>query len=663
MRIILTCLKLFIPLIAFLICNVSNAQRSNQALLDSVELYLAKDEQKALKLLELAAYTAIKDSMNIPLASMPHARLYIAKNGNMSAFSENFWKRTIEFYKHELTYPEVMLFAYSKLVDFYRMQSLYEKAIEVSDSAIYYAKIHERPDLEIVFYSQKGIVFKVTSQYTKAKASLREAIRVAATAKAPVGVLIRNYIELGELFPVPQQIDSVFYYFNKSLYKSRLEKDFNNEHLVLRKIAEAYLSIEQYDSALAYSAVALKKSKTLDSATASISFYSASKINLKVGDYDKFQSLLDSSERYDPKRINKELEYRLLGLKGQYYALTENWEKANIFFENSLNGFREMGSKDAYITTALSYFELLFLAEKLSISPSMIAFMDQTFTVLKKLENSIAEKDKTTLQLAKTNLLYYNGQVDLAYKTLIKEYLTQSANYNNELVNKRIQIEGLQKLSESEKVIAKNKLELAEEKREAAIARSLFIGISLLALLLGVIALLYIRNIKQKREKLAMQKMLDEQKLLLAEKEIGGLIKTVDQNQKELTTYTLEIIEKNNLLNELSEKLNNAKSKQDIEKIERSIEFGLKEKNDWKEFKERFEKVNPQFLTNLKEKFPDLSKSQIKLASLIKLGFSSKQIAEFLNNTPASVDVARSKLRKKLDLTKETDLQDFLEHF
>lgn len=157
-----------------------------------------------------------------------------------------------------------------------------------------------------------------------------------------------------------------------------------------------------------------------------------------------------------------------------------------------------------------------------------------------------------------------------------------------------------------------------------------------------------------------LQREVNEQKIKLAELKIGGLNKEITKNKRELTTYTLEVIEKNNLLREIKDNLKKVDSNQDTANLERMVKFGLNEKQDWVEFKKRFTNVDDEFIQKLRAKHPQLTKGQIRLASLIKLGFSSKQIAEFLNITPPSVDVARSKLRKKLNLTTKDSLYDYL---
>ncbi len=174
-------------------------------------------------------------------------------------------------------------------------------------------------------------------------------------------------------------------------------------------------------------------------------------------------------------------------------------------------------------------------------------------------------------------------------------------------------------------------------------------------LLLGVIVFVVVRTQNQ-----ALKRTINEQKIALANKQIVGLERDVAKSERELTTYTLEVIEKNNLLRELSDNLSAAQSEQDIARVKRELNLGIKPSKDWEEFKLRFEKVDAEFIERLKSRFPDLTKSQIRLASLIRLGFTSKQIADFLNNSPGSVDVARSKLRKKLEIKREDDLTEFL---
>ncbi|MEM9833244.1 MAG: LuxR C-terminal-related transcriptional regulator [Bacteroidota bacterium] len=66
------------------------------------------------------------------------------------------------------------------------------------------------------------------------------------------------------------------------------------------------------------------------------------------------------------------------------------------------------------------------------------------------------------------------------------------------------------------------------------------------------------------------------------------------------------------------------------------------------------------FENQLLQMFPHLTAHDLKICALLRQNFSSKEIAEQLNITPGSVNTARYRLRKKLNLPKEADLIVYL---
>jgi DNA-binding CsgD family transcriptional regulator len=72
------------------------------------------------------------------------------------------------------------------------------------------------------------------------------------------------------------------------------------------------------------------------------------------------------------------------------------------------------------------------------------------------------------------------------------------------------------------------------------------------------------------------------------------------------------------------------------------------------------EDVNDEFPSRLSDLLPNLSAQERKLALLLRVGFSSKEIAPLLNISTKSVEIARYRLRKKFDLKKEINLTQFI---
>ena len=136
---------------------------------------------------------------------------------------------------------------------------------------------------------------------------------------------------------------------------------------------------------------------------------------------------------------------------------------------------------------------------------------------------------------------------------------------------------------------------------------------------------------------------------------------------KRLTTLTLQLIEKNELMLEIKVLLETIplatceeKSAQTIAQSINKIRISTNTESTWEEFKRRFEDVHREFTNILLEKHPDLTNNQIKLCQLLKLQLSSKKIGHLLNINPRSVDRNRYELRKKFGLCKDESLSKYL---
>ncbi|MDR1682932.1 MAG: hypothetical protein LBS25_06055 [Candidatus Symbiothrix sp.] len=210
-------------------------------------------------------------------------------------------------------------------------------------------------------------------------------------------------------------------------------------------------------------------------------------------------------------------------------------------------------------------------------------------------------------------------------------------------------------------------------------------------LLIGIIALL-IRYIRKKStegaRKMEIQKeqeMQEKEKIFQAdtqekEKEIVSL-----KNQKlqyelrhksqELANSTMNVIRKNEILLELNkiiEKIHEDMNKSDTEKLQPNIRKRLKimqqeikqniERDDnWKKFAENFDLIYENYLKRLKERFPELTKNDLRLCAYLKMGLSSKDMAPLLNVSYRSVEMCRYRIRQKLDLARDVNLMDFLQ--
>ena len=143
--------------------------------------------------------------------------------------------------------------------------------------------------------------------------------------------------------------------------------------------------------------------------------------------------------------------------------------------------------------------------------------------------------------------------------------------------------------------------------------------------------------------------------------------KEIEQKNMELVEKTLFLIKNNEFNIEMAKKMNrlieifdnNKEAKALVYKIIDDVDQKIKQ-DSWQHFEIAFQNVHTEFSKKIISEFPDLTKGELKLCILIKLGISIKDTASILYISPDSIKVARSRLRKKLQLENDTSLQNFL---
>jgi PAS domain S-box-containing protein len=168
---------------------------------------------------------------------------------------------------------------------------------------------------------------------------------------------------------------------------------------------------------------------------------------------------------------------------------------------------------------------------------------------------------------------------------------------------------------------------------------------------------LYYRTLSKPEGIMCM--MTDITELKMAHQEI------LENKKRELTSNALRLIHLSKLNNKLVSDLEKIKEytlPKGVELIKNAInQVNLNSRdNIWQEFETRFENVYESFYQSLNKRFPQLTPGEKKLCALLRLNLSSKDIATLTFQDPKSVDMARYRLRKKMNLKQDENLIDFL---
>ena len=134
----------------------------------------------------------------------------------------------------------------------------------------------------------------------------------------------------------------------------------------------------------------------------------------------------------------------------------------------------------------------------------------------------------------------------------------------------------------------------------------------------------------------------------------------LEYREGQLSALAVQMLQKNELLMELKEKLEAENGAAKDHPINRIISKGLNQDKEWADFNASFESMNKNFYSRIRQAYPDISPNELKICALIKMNLSIKEMAGILNISPDSVKTARYRLRKKLQLNSEDNLTDFI---
>jgi DNA-binding CsgD family transcriptional regulator len=162
----------------------------------------------------------------------------------------------------------------------------------------------------------------------------------------------------------------------------------------------------------------------------------------------------------------------------------------------------------------------------------------------------------------------------------------------------------------------------------------------------------------------------DQERIIQEEKE-ARLRMELEHKNRELVTRAMILTQENEdkikLIKELKtiqEKLSATGNENAllVEEQIRNLRTNISSAS-WEDFRMYFENVYSGFYQNLEKAYPDLTPNEKKLCALLKLNLTTKEIATITSREVRSIESSRIRLRKKLQLTMETNLVTFLSQF
>lgn len=379
--------------------------------------------------------------------------------------------------------------------------------------------------------------------------------------------------------------------------------------VILNNLGIVYQNLQQYDSALWYYRESLKTSEFVDDPR----YFQASIYNnigglfLDNKNVDSAYASLVIAMQVRIERNDLAGQAASFSRLGEYYLLMDNPQKALEYFYNGLGVAKSIGSID--------------------------------------LQGNIAEKLYTYFKQA--------GQADSALK-----YYELHNKFAQELNNKET-VKELTRLELQSEFREKQKIERLEQERLNSIY--LFTALLLVLLLLVFVLLYFLMNNRLGRLKLEKNNLALTAQNSMLEKE--NFEKALEIRNKELSTHVMGMIRKNETIGQIVEVLSTKINKDNhtyLNQIIRDLS-NLQEEKVWDEFEVRYHQVHNKFYENLQSVNPHLTTNERRLCAFLRLNMTTKDISSITGQSLRSIEVARTRLRKKLDITNsEVSLVEFL---
>lgn len=291
----------------------------------------------------------------------------------------------------------------------------------------------------------------------------------------------------------------------------------------------------------------------------------------------------------------------------------------------------------------------------------------QNIIIKPPFKNKISPSSKLEILEAQETLYRSQNNYKQAFEIALKQRILKDSLDNvSEMVDKKWQ-EELNAIS-LDRVTLNFKIDRIQIENEISRQRLKLWIISILSLsIIGFLIAIFFR-----RKGLILiakdKQLIAEQKLKLTNFENKQLQSEIASKKRDLSDFAISLTQNQEWAKELAGKIRNIKTSSSREQealivdLEKDIQNKITVDDDTQDFYERLDKLSDTFYSELTRKFTKLSKNEIRLCSLIRLKMDSRSIATLQNITVASLNTCRYRLRKKLNLQEDIDLDDFIQN-
>lgn len=491
-----------------------------------------------------------------------------------------------------------------------------QQALKLAENAQYEQGITQA-------YYNLGVTHRIQTQHRIALIFFMKAYKIYEETKllSPQPQLLN---EIGMIYRQQGDLPHAQTYYQKALRIAQQLKQRAQIALAYNNLGVVDFYNKNYEEAEKYHKNAIGIRKELNDQAGLVISYN--NIGIVYARQQRFKQALEFYEKsltVNARANNEQIRAATYDNIGDVYLAQKKFEKAQQNFLRSLRIAKEVHASNRVIEAYHSLYELFYQQTK-------EAQALRYYQKYNRLKDSIFSSEQSR-QMAEIQ-----------------------ADYINEKKEKEIQL-----LAQQKKL----------DRLTIYIVAALFIATVILLLSIASRQRLKIRKnreiFQQQQQIYQTQQTLMKEKLKNEQLAKEGLQKEVSHKNQQLTSHTLHMIKKNQLLEQIKAGLlilaqNPKQLKKELGNLNRLVEQGFNLDKEWEEFRQVFEQVHQDFFKQLKDQYPNLTPHELHVCALVKLNFSIKEMATILGIAPNSVAMARYRIRKKLQLETDDNLTEFM---
>lgn len=459
-----------------------------------------------------------------------------------------------------------------------------------------------------------------------------QSYQIKVETQASPKQVAKELVNIGNVYSTMDKNQKAIDYFDQACEQFtilqdslNLRKCSNNSGLAYKRLGDTAEAIANYQQALTISR-ALK-----DNSGIAISLINLSSLFAGLNETDKSREALEEAFKLGEELNDLQLISNASQNLASLYFKQEQYEKALTYASKALEVAKQSHERD---------------------------LVEVTYQLLSQIYEALG---------------YY--KLSLEYHKL---YTTiHDSLFNADNTQRFNELQTIFETEKKEQEITLLKKEKANQQLETELLKNrqrYYFALIILILIISVIIAFFVLQKRKKDWEIHRQRELyhiKEKELAEAELEKSRikeeeLHQSILYKSKQLSTHALHMMQKNSLLQDiqtdikvLSKKVS-TEDKSDYKRINFQINQSLRSDKDWDVFKLYFEEVNRDFYRKLTDLNPELTTNDHRLCALIKLNMNSKEMASVLNVAPNSIKSSRYRLKKKLGLDMEADLEEFI---